>query len=138
MYSHRLEYGINWEQHGNSSEIWDKYHSCCIENLWKFHSASPREILPILNARFVVFIPNFTATHAITSTYPHEIGDLLFSKLCRHNRCKPTNDFDTLSENDVLGASLNGKKASQPNVIQLKEMVSLPRSTNWWKEASAG
>ena len=36
-----------------SSEIWDKYHSCCIGN-GKFHSA---------------FIPNFTATHAITSTY---------------------------------------------------------------------
>ena len=28
-----------------SSEIWDKYHSCCIGN-GKFHSASPREIYP--------------------------------------------------------------------------------------------
>ena len=32
------------------------------------HSASPREILPIFNATLVVFIPNLTATHAITST----------------------------------------------------------------------
>ena len=39
-----------------SSEIWDKYHSCCIEN-------------GNFNAILVVFIPNFTATHAITSTY---------------------------------------------------------------------
>ena len=28
-----------------SSEIWDKYHSCCIGN-GKFHSASPCEIYP--------------------------------------------------------------------------------------------
>ena len=35
-----------------SSEIWDKYHSCCIGN----------------GKTLVVFIPNFTATHAITST----------------------------------------------------------------------
>ena len=28
-----------------SSEIWDKYHSCCIGN-GKFHLASPREIYP--------------------------------------------------------------------------------------------
>ena len=27
-----------------SSEIWDKYHECCIGNGDKFHSASPREI----------------------------------------------------------------------------------------------
>ena len=40
---------------GNSSEIWDKYHKCCIE-------------ISIFNATLVVFIPNFTATHAITST----------------------------------------------------------------------
>ena len=39
-----------------SSEIWDKYHSCCIEN-------------GNFNATLVVFIPNFTATNAITSTY---------------------------------------------------------------------
>ena len=38
-----------------SSEIWDKYHSCCIQN-------------GNFNATLVVFIPNFTATHAITST----------------------------------------------------------------------
>ena len=52
-----------------SSEIWDKYHSCCIGN-GKFHSASPREIYPHFqyNTRGI-FIPNFTATHAITSTY---------------------------------------------------------------------
>ena len=59
-----------------SSEIWDKYHSCCIGN-GKFHLASPREIyphfrlvkfIPISNTTRVVFIPNFTATHAITST----------------------------------------------------------------------
>ena len=46
-----------------SSEIWDKYHECCIGN-GKFHSASPREIYP---QTLVVFIPNFTATHAIPS-----------------------------------------------------------------------
>ena len=40
-----------------SSEIWDKYHSCCIGN-GKF----PIQLI------LVVFIPNFTATHAITST----------------------------------------------------------------------
>ena len=28
-----------------SSEIWDKYHECCIGN-GKFHLASPREIYP--------------------------------------------------------------------------------------------
>ena len=50
-----------------SSEIWDKYHSCCIGN-GKFHSASPREIYPHSNTTLVIFIPNFTATHAITST----------------------------------------------------------------------
>ena len=51
-----------------SSEIWDKYHSCCIGN-GNFYLASPREILPIFNATLVVCIPDFTATHAITSTY---------------------------------------------------------------------
>jgi len=29
----------------------------------------PREILPIFNATLVVFIPNFTTTHAIASYY---------------------------------------------------------------------
>ena len=47
-----------------SSEIWDKYHSCCIGNS-KFHLASPREIY---HTTLMVFIPNFTATHSITST----------------------------------------------------------------------
>ena len=45
-----VEYGINWK--------WK----------WKFYLASPCEILPIFNVTLVVFIPNFTATHAITST----------------------------------------------------------------------
>ena len=35
-----------------SSEIWDKYHECCIE-------------IFIFNATRVLFIPNFTATHFI-------------------------------------------------------------------------
>ena len=30
-------------------------------------SFKPHEMLPIFNATLVVFIPNFTATHAITS-----------------------------------------------------------------------
>ena len=34
----------------------------------EFHLAFPREILPIFNAILMVFIPIFTATHAITST----------------------------------------------------------------------
>jgi len=50
-----------------SSEILDKYHECCIEN-GKFHSAFPHEIYPHFQTTLVVFIPNFTATHAITST----------------------------------------------------------------------
>ena len=33
----------------DSSEIWDKYHECCIENGYNF------------NATRVVFIPNFSA-----------------------------------------------------------------------------
>ena len=49
-----------------SSEIWDKYHSCCIGN-GKFHLALPREIYPYFQYNIVVFIPNFTATHAIPS-----------------------------------------------------------------------
>ena len=32
----------------------------------EFHSALPHEICPICNTTHVVFIPNFTATHAIT------------------------------------------------------------------------
>jgi len=40
-----------------SREIWDKYHSCCIENR-------------NFNVILVVFIPNFTVTHVITSTNP--------------------------------------------------------------------
>ena len=43
-----------------SSEIWDKYHKCCIENEI-FHSALPHEILLIFNATRVAFIPNLTA-----------------------------------------------------------------------------
>ena len=49
-----------------SSEIWDKYHECCIGN-GKFHSALPCEIYPHSNTARVVFIQNFTATHAIPS-----------------------------------------------------------------------
>ena len=41
-----------------SSEIWDKYHEYCIGN----------------GTTLVVFIPNFTATHAITSTYTGNLG----------------------------------------------------------------
>jgi len=40
----------------NMVKICDKYHSCCIEN-------------DISNAALVVFVPNFTVTHAITSIY---------------------------------------------------------------------
>ena len=36
-----------------SSEVLDKYHSCCIEN-------------GIFSASLVVFIPNFTAAHCIS------------------------------------------------------------------------
>ena len=60
-----------------SSEIWDKYHECCICTLctWKHQQKSasmvltwnsPREICPISNTTRVVFIPNFHCrTHAI-------------------------------------------------------------------------
>ena len=44
-----------------SSEIWDKYHECCIGNGDKFHEAKPSE-LSIFNATRVVFIPNIIAT----------------------------------------------------------------------------
>jgi len=43
-----------------SSEI-----KSCIGN-GKFHIALPRKFVPISNATLVVFIQNFTATHAIT------------------------------------------------------------------------
>ena len=36
--------------------------------LQKFHSASPHEIVPIFNVTLMIFILNFTATRAITST----------------------------------------------------------------------
>ena len=48
-----------------SSEIWDKYHKCCIGNGENFTRRSPVK-LPIFNATRVVFIPNFPSyTHAI-------------------------------------------------------------------------
>ena len=50
-----------------SSEIWDKYHSCFIGN-GKFHLAPPREIYPHFQYNTRGIYPNFTATHAITST----------------------------------------------------------------------
>ena len=58
-------------------KFWDKYHSCCIEN-GKF---------PIQHA-LVVFIPNFTATHAITSTnytenlVPYQVMYELPTRIC--------------------------------------------------------
>ena len=55
-----------------SSEIWDKYHECCIGNGDKFHKEMginfmrrSRVKFTISNTTRVVFIPNFTATHAI-------------------------------------------------------------------------
>ena len=53
---------LTWNSMGIAVKIWDKYHSCCIGN------GSPREICPISNTTLVIFIPNFTATHAITYT----------------------------------------------------------------------
>ena len=48
-----------------SSEIWDKYHECCIGNGTNFTRRS-RVKLPISNTTLVVFIPNFHCyTHAI-------------------------------------------------------------------------
>ena len=48
-----------------AAKIWDKYHSYCFGK-GKFRSALPCEIVPISNTTLVVFISNFTATHAIT------------------------------------------------------------------------
>ena len=52
---------LTWNSMGITVKIWDKCHSCCIG-----HLASPHEICPISNTTLMVFIPNFTATHAIT------------------------------------------------------------------------
>ena len=61
-----------------SSEIWDKYHECCIGNGDKFHEAKPSEI-SIFNATRVVFIPNFIAipmlfpVNTILAAYTHAV-----------------------------------------------------------------
>ena len=48
-----------------SSEIWDKYHKCCIGNGKNFTRQSLVK-LPISNTTRVVFVPNFHCyTHAI-------------------------------------------------------------------------
>jgi len=48
---------------GNSSEIW-----ATLVALKMGYLKSPRETLHVFNVTLVVFIPNFTATHAITIT----------------------------------------------------------------------
>ena len=50
-----------------SSEIWDKYHECCIGNGDKFHEAKPSEIHFQYNKSGIYPNSNFTATHAIPS-----------------------------------------------------------------------
>ena len=61
-----------------SSEIWDKYHECCIGNGDKSHEAKPSEIT-ISNTTRVVFIPNFTAipmlfpVNTILAAYMHAV-----------------------------------------------------------------
>ena len=55
---------LTWNSMGIAVKIRDKCYSCCIG-----HSASPREICPISNTTLMIFIPNFTATHAITYVY---------------------------------------------------------------------
>ena len=56
-----------------SSEIWDKYHECCIGNGDKFHEAkfginTTRVVLEIYHFQYNTRGIYFTATHAITST----------------------------------------------------------------------
>ena len=78
-----------------SSEIWDKYHECCIGNGDKFHEAKnttsvvlemginfmrrSRVKFTISNTTLVVFIPNFTAipmlfpVDTILAAYTHAV-----------------------------------------------------------------
>ena len=53
---------LTWNSMG-SSEIWDKYSTTRVVGI-----SLPCEICPISNTTLMVFIPNFTATHAITYT----------------------------------------------------------------------
>ena len=66
-YCCEFNYGINWIQHGDSSEIWDKNTTSIALKMGKYHKMMLNEIY-IFNATKVVYIPNFTATHAVTNT----------------------------------------------------------------------
>ena len=55
-----------------SSEIWDKYHSCCIGN-GKFHSASPREIYPHFQYSTRDIYPKFHCYPCYSQLIPYSL-----------------------------------------------------------------
>ena len=63
-YCCEFNYGINWIWHGDSSEIWDKNTTSIALKMVKFH----KMMLNKISTTRVVYILNFTATHAITNT----------------------------------------------------------------------
>ena len=65
-----------------SSEIWDKYHKCCIGNGDKFHKVK----FTIFNTTRVVFIPNFTAiTKQQNYLNTNELQTTLHCSICTSN-----------------------------------------------------
>ena len=83
--------GIHTSNSMDSSEIWDKYHECCIGKWIKFHRAKPSEI-SIFNATRVAYINYSQHAHQLHALWGI-VGQLIYHclwEVCPSSKSTPT------------------------------------------------
>ena len=73
MYGKLNHYVISTSNSMGSSEIWDKYHECCIGNGDKFHLASPHEIYPHFQYNIRGIYPKFHCYPCYSQLIPYSL-----------------------------------------------------------------